>query len=100
MNVIVESKGLGDTDEIIDEIKRSLQPDVVRFVPDLALLAVVGEGMIHTVGIAAKVFAALRDAQVNVAVINQGASEVNIIVGVHPNDFEKALRAIYAAFVA
>lgn len=100
MNVIVESKGLGDdVDDITDEIKRSLQPDSVRFVPDLALLAVVGEGMIRTVGIAAKVFAALRDAKVNVGVINQGASEVNIIVGVHPDDYEKALRAIYAAFV-
>ncbi len=100
MNVIVESKELGDDiDGIIDEIQRLLQPDSVRFVPDLALLAVVGEGMIHTVGIAAKVFAALRDAQVNVRVINQGASEVNIIVGVHPDEYEKALRAIYSAFV-
>lgn len=101
MNVIVESKRIGDDiDDIVDEIKRNLLPDSVKYVPDLALLAVVGEGMIHTVGIAAKVFTALRDAKVNVGVINQGASEVNIIIGVHPEDYERALRAIYAAFVA
>jgi aspartate kinase len=101
INVIVDAKTLGDgVDEVLEEIKRLLQPDSVRFVPDLALVAVVGEGMIRTVGIAAKVFAALRDAQVNVGVINQGASEVNIIIGVHPDEHEKAVRAIYSAFVS
>jgi aspartate kinase len=100
MNVIIEQRHLGDAAaEVIDEIRRTLDPDSVTLVPDLALVAVVGEGMIHSVGIAAKVFAALRDAGVNVRVINQGASEVNIIVGVRPDEFEAALRAIYAAFV-
>ena len=100
MNVIVESKSLGDAiDDVVEDIKRLLEPDSVTIVPDLALLAVVGEGMTHTVGIAAKVFVALRDARVNVRVINQGASELNIIVGVHPDDLERALRALYDAFV-
>lgn len=101
INVIVEQKYLGDsTDEIVDEIKRMLSPDKVTVEPDLALLAVVGEGMSHTIGIAAKVFNSLRDANVNVRVINQGASELNIIVGVAPADFEKAVQALYRAFVA
>jgi len=101
INVIVEQRHLGDAAaEVIDEIRRVLDPDSVSLVTDLALVAVVGEGMIRSVGIAAKVFAALRDAGVNVRVINQGASEVNIIVGVLPDDFERAMRAIYAAFVA
>jgi len=100
INVIVEQKHLGDAaPEVIEEIRRVLDPDSISLVADLALVAVVGEGMIRSVGIAAKVFAALRDAGVNVRVINQGASEVNIIVGVLPEDFERALRAIYAAFV-
>lgn len=99
INVIVERRHLEDVDDLLDEIQRVLVPDSIKFVPDLALLAVVGEGMIQTVGIAAKVFAALRDAKVNVRVINQGASEVNIIVGVHPDDHERAIRALYAAFV-
>ena len=100
INVIVESKYIQDCSEsVLDEIRRILQPDSVTLERELALIAVVGEGMTHSIGIAAKVFAALRDANVNVRVINQGASELNIIVGVSPDDFEHALRAIYRAFV-
>jgi aspartate kinase len=55
--------------------------------------------MSKTIGIAAKVFIALRDAKVNVRIINQGASELNIIVGVVPEDYERALGALYEAFV-
>jgi aspartate kinase len=100
INVIVESKYLKDQAEaILDEIRRVLQPDSVTLEADLALIAVVGEGMSHSIGIAAKLFAALRDAHVNVRVINQGASEFNIIVGVTPDDYEAAVRALYGAFV-
>ena len=62
-------------------------------------MAVVGEGMVRTVGIAAKIFIALKEAKINVRVINQGASEMNIIVGVAATDYERAVRALYAAFV-
>jgi aspartate kinase len=100
INVIVESKSLGDRGgEIIEQIRRVLQPDSVTIEEELALIAVVGEGMAHSVGIAARVFTSLRDANVNVGVINQGASELNIIVGVAPADFERAVRALYDAFV-
>jgi len=100
INVIVENWQLGDnTDAIIDDIKRTLRPDKVQVARDLALVAVVGEGMNHAIGTAAKIFAALRDAGVNVRVINQGASELNIIVGVNSNDYEKAVRTLYRAFV-
>jgi aspartate kinase len=101
ISVVVESGQIEEKIEtILDEIRKTLQPDKLEFVPQIALIAVVGEGMARTIGIAAKVFAALRDAQVNVRVINQGASELNIIVGVVPEDYEKALQALYAAFVA
>ncbi|HVZ34290.1 MAG TPA: aspartate kinase [Polyangiaceae bacterium] len=100
MSVIIESAQIEDKIEaVLDEIRKSLQPDKLEYVPQIALIAVVGEGMAKTIGIAAKVFAALRDAQVNVRVINQGASELNIIVGVAPEDYERAVRALYAAFV-
>lgn len=100
INVIVEGKSMGDrANEILEEIRRVLRPDSVTIDEELALIAVVGEGMAHSVGIAAKVFTALRDANVNVGVINQGASELNIIVGVSPADFERAVRALYEAFV-
>jgi aspartate kinase len=101
INVIVESRSLGDkAEEVMEEIRRVLRPDSVTLEEELALIAVVGEGMTHSIGIAAKVFLALRDAQVNVRVINQGASELNIIVGVVPVDFERAVRCLYQAFVS
>lgn len=101
MSVIVEASSLEDKIEtVLEEIRSTLKPDELEFVPQIALIAVVGEGMSHTVGIAAKVFTALRDACVNVRVINQGSSELNIIVGVGPEDYENAIRALYAAFVS
>jgi aspartate kinase len=100
MSVIVDAKEIEDkVDLVLEEIKQTLHPDEIEFVPQLALIAIVGEGMSHAVGIAAKVFAALRDANVNVRVINQGASELNIIVGVAPEDYDGAVRALYGAFV-
>lgn len=100
MNVIIEQEQLGDNVEpIIDEIKRVLLPDSVELERNIALVAVVGEEMNHAIGTAAKIFIALRDAGVNVRVINQGASELNIIVGVASEDYEKAVQALYDAFV-
>ncbi|MDQ3232073.1 MAG: aspartate kinase [Pseudobdellovibrionaceae bacterium] len=100
MSVIVEASQLeGKADIVLDEIRNTLRPDRLELEPQIALIAVVGEDMAETIGIAAKVFVALRDANVNVRLINQGASELNIIVGVMPEDYEKALRALYAVFV-
>lgn len=100
MSVIVESAQLADrTELVLGEIRSLLEPDRLEFVPQIALIAVVGEGMAHTVGIAAKVFIALRDASVNVRLIDQGASELNIIIGVNPEDYARAVNALYSAFV-
>lgn len=100
INIIFDREQVGDqVDEILDEIRRSLNPDKVSLVSDLALLAIVGEGMNQSVGISARVFGALGRAGVNVRVINQGASEVNIIVGVGPDDFKPAVQALYREFV-
>jgi len=100
ISVIVDSSLLKDqTDEVMEEIQRMMNADKVTLVPDLALIAVVGEGMNHSIGIAARVFGALSRVRANVRVINQGASEVNIIIGVAPSDFEKALRGLYDEFV-
>ncbi len=100
INVIVDAAELGEqTDAVIDEIRRVLEPDRIEVEADLALIAIVGEGMARSVGIAAKVFNALSTAGVNIRVINQGASELNIIVGVAPDDFAAAVRALYAAFI-
>jgi aspartate kinase len=100
VSVIVESSWLeGRTEQVLEEIRRTLEPDELDFVPSIALIAIVGEEMARTPGIAAKVFTALAGAGVNVRLINQGASELNIIVGVAPEDYPQAVRAIYGAFV-
>ncbi len=102
MSVIIEDKELADPDKaelVMDELKRAVNPDKIELLHDLALIAVVGEEMASTVGMAAQVFNALAKAKVNVRIINQGASELNIIVGVKEADYETAVRALYDAFV-
>lgn len=100
VSVIVESSWLeGRAEQVLEEIRRTLEPDELDFVPGIALIAIVGEEMARTPGIAAKVFTALAGAGVNVRLINQGASELNIIVGVTPEDYPQAVRSIYSAFI-
>jgi aspartate kinase len=97
MSVLISSEEIGDkTEAVREDVLRILQPDKVDVQSDLALIAVVGEGMARQVGMAAKVFKALAEAKVNVRIIDQGASELNIIVGVSNADYEKAIRALYA----
>ena len=73
--------------------------DHIDIQSDLALIAVVGRGMKATRGTAGRIFAALAHANVNVRMIDQGSSELNIIIGVSNEDFEEAIRAIYSIFV-
>lgn len=86
-------------DKVIREIKAECAPDSVEVFPNMALVATVGRGMAHTPGIAAKLFTALGNEKTNVRMIDQGSSEINIIVGVENEDLERAVRAIYSAFV-
>jgi aspartate kinase len=100
MSVVVSNEEINDkTEAILEDIRRILEPDTLEVEQDLALIAVVGEGLSHQVGQAAKVFIALRDANVNVRIIDQGSSEFNIIIGVDNADYEKAIRALYAAMM-
>ncbi len=85
-------------DELIAEIKAEINPDKIKVFRDLALIAIVGKGMAKQVGTAAKIFTSLADASVNVRMIDQGSSEMNIIVGVENADYDTAVRAIYHAF--
>jgi aspartate kinase len=85
-------------DAILEEIQRSFQPERLDVTYGLALIATVGEGMAYRVGIAARLFDALSKAEVNVRMITQGSSEINIIVAVDGKDYETALRAIYDEF--
>ena len=85
--------------EVIAGIHRAVQPDFVEMESDLALIAVVGRGMKSTRGTAGRIFSALAHANVNVKMIDQGSSELNIIIGVENRDFEAAVKAIYDIFV-
>ena len=85
--------------QVIAGIHRAVQPDFVEMESDLALIAVVGRGMKSQRGTAGRVFAALAHARVNVKMIDQGSSELNIIIGVENRDFETAVKAIYDIFV-
>ena len=85
--------------QIIGSIRRNLDPDVIDMEGDLALIAVVGRGMKATRGTAGRIFSALAHARINVKMIDQGSSELNIIIGVSNSDFEEAIKAIYDIFV-
>ncbi|MBR3367269.1 MAG: aspartate kinase [Lachnospiraceae bacterium] len=100
MTVVVhEDEFMHKEQKVISAIHRYVQPDVVEIESDLALIAVVGRGMKSMRGTAGRIFSALAHAKVNVRMIDQGSSELNIIIGVANEDFENAVRAIYDIFV-
>lgn len=84
---------------VIAGIHRSVSPDSVEMEADLALIAVVGRGMKSARGTAGRIFSALAHARINVKMIDQGSSELNIIIGVKNDDFEPAIKAIYDIFI-
>ncbi|MBO5210271.1 MAG: aspartate kinase [Lachnospiraceae bacterium] len=85
--------------KVVSAIHRMADPDAIDIEADLALIAVVGRGMKSTRGTAGRIFSALAHANVNVKMIDQGSSELNIIIGVANADFETAIKAIYDIFV-
>jgi len=100
ISVIVSDQQLDNKlDKVLKEIDIECRPDKLTAFPDMALIATVGRGMAHTPGMAARLFGALANANVNIRMIDQGSSEINIIVGVENSDFQTAVRAIYDAFV-
>lgn len=84
--------------KVISEIKKEINPDSVSFESGLALIAVVGRGMVQSRGTAAKIFKACADSGINIRMIDQGSSEINIIIGVADLDFTAACNAIYDEF--
>ncbi|PWM68632.1 MAG: aspartate kinase [Clostridiales bacterium] len=100
MSVVVNEHELeGKEDLIISELIAATSPDSISIEKNIALIAVVGRGMKNAKGTAASVFMALADNDINIRMIDQGSSELNIIVGVDNADFEKSIRTIYSKFV-
>ena len=100
MSIILSEADLGDKEQqVLAQIRKAVNPDHVEVERGIALLAVVGRGMRRTRGTAARIFAALAHARINVKMIDQGSSELNVIVGIRETDFEDATRCIYDMFI-
>ena len=100
MSVLVHQDEFEENEQaVLAGIHRAVHPDFLDIESDLALIAVVGRGMKSNRGTAARIFAALSHAKINIRMIDQGSSELNIIIGVHNSDFEAAIRSIYDIFV-
>ena len=100
MSVFVHQSDFEEKEQkVLAGIHRAVSPDYLDMEADLALIAVVGRGMKSTRGTAGRIFSALAHANINIRMIDQGSSELNIIIGVSNSDFEKAIRAIYDIFV-
>ena len=100
MTVFVHQDEFMDKEQqVVSGIHRQAKPDTIDIEADLALIAVVGRGMKSTRGTAGRIFSALAHADINIKMIDQGSSELNIIIGVRNDDFEAAIKAIYDIFV-
>ncbi|MCH5195508.1 MAG: aspartate kinase [Oscillospiraceae bacterium] len=100
ISVVVNSHELdGQRDKLAQRIRETVRPDHFEIIDGLALIAVVGRGMKSVKGIATRVFAALSHADINIRMIDQGSSELNIIVAIDEADFEDAIRVIYDMFI-
>ena len=97
--IVHQSEFMEKEQQVISGLHRAVNPDQLDLESGLALIAVVGRGMKATRGTAGKLFAALTHANINVKMIDQGSSELNIIIGVSNEDFERAIKAIYDVFV-
>lgn len=99
MTVLVSDHNIeGRIDQVVEKIRRTCKPDHIEVISGLSLIATVGRGMVRYPGTAARIFGALADSGINIRMIDQGSSEINIITAVESADFERAVNAIYAAF--
>ena len=100
LSIIVDERQLKEKEgAVLDGIRRECRPDVIRIEHGMAMICTVGQAMARTPGVAAKLFRALADASISVRMINQGSSEISIIVGLADKDMEESIRAIYKAFL-
>ena len=100
LSLVIESKYFTDglLEQLLEEIREAVHPDYLRVLENIALVATVGHGMASSIGTSARLFKALSDAGINVRMIDQGSSELNIIVGIDNDDYEKCVRAVYHEF--
>ncbi|MBO5128250.1 MAG: aspartate kinase, partial [Clostridia bacterium] len=97
--VLNRSEIAGCRERLVNRICNAVEPDAISIEEGMALVAVVGRGMVKAKGTAVRVFKAAAEAGINIRMIDQGSSELNIIIGVDESDFEKTMGAIYREFV-
>ena len=97
--IIADTEIGGKLQELVGGIREAVSPDRLEIQSDLALIATVGHGMAYKPGTASRLFTALSRVGVNIKMIDQGSSELNIIVAVAGEDYEKAINAIYEEFI-
>ena len=99
LSLIVDRKEMeGQQEHVVNSICHAVSPDSITIDDHLALIAIVGRGMVRAKGTAYRIFKAIAQADTNIRMIDQGSSELNIIIGVDEADYEKALRSIYLEF--
>ncbi len=100
MSIILESSKLEPVrDKVIAQMRKEISPDHIEIEDGIALLAIVGRRMKNTRGTVARIFAAMAHARINVKMIDQGSSELNVIIGVSEHDLPEAIRRIYDMFI-
>lgn len=100
MSLVIDSHQLTEEKlaSIVENIKKAVNPDVIRTIENVALIATVGHGMSSSVGTGGRLLGAIAQAGVNIGMIDQGSSEMNIIVAVKNDDYLKCIQAIYKEF--
>jgi aspartate kinase len=100
VSVCVETANIaGKEREITEDIKRAVSVDKITVTHGIALIAIVGHGMKYKIGTAGRLCTALAAAGVNIIMIDQGSSELSIIIGVDNGDYQKSIKAIYNEFI-
>lgn len=100
LSLVIESRYFSEStlEELIEQLKEAVKPDYIHALENIALVATVGHGMASNIGTSARLFNALSEANINIRMIDQGSSEINIIVGIDNADYERCVRAIYREF--
>lgn len=99
LSVVISDEEIADKlDQVMEDLEQQLEPDSIQALPNMALVAVVGAGMVKTKGMAAKIFTAFSDSGVNIRMINQGSNELSIIIGVENDDVDRAINGLFSIF--
>ncbi len=100
MSLLIEDGELTELKlgRILEGIKCEVEPDIIRVMENIALIATVGHGMSSSVGTCARLFKAIAEAEISIKLIDMGSSELNIVVGVKNEDYGRCIKSIYNEF--